>query len=161
VTRADRCDTCGRPRGLEQRRKIFGLSPESGTVYIPRTDNPDDHPRQQSNDLICRVSVYRNGGVGDDSHLCNECLRVALRSIKVAVAEALGELDADHDKDAEIAALTARLATLQHKHWSVCFDHNRMQERLAELLASQAVAWPDTDVVRMAEWEVQRGKATA
>lgn len=152
---ADHCATCGRPRGLEQLRRSFGLHPKP---YVPRTDDPSHHPAQQINDLNCSVSVYRNGGTCETTHLCNECLRVALRAIKVELSAVLAELDADHDKDAEIVALTERLSDLQAKHYNVCFDHNRMQSRLADLL-EHVTAAADPEVVRYARWEAERGKA--
>jgi hypothetical protein len=101
------------------------------------------------------VGVYRNGGTDGSTHLCNECLRIALREIKVRVSEALGGLDADHDKDAEMAKLTERLAHLQCRHHNVCFDHDRMQERMRALLVSSVV--PDPEVAHAAEFEVGRG----
>lgn len=150
--REERCATCGRPRGLEQRRGSWGIHPKP---YVPRTGNPEDSPAQTANDLICSVAIYRNGGAGEDTHLCNECLRVGLRAIKVELSELLAELDADHDKDAEIAELTERLAKLQFKHNMICFDHNRMQERLGDLLERPS----DPDVVEYAKWEASRGPA--
>lgn len=151
--RSERCATCGRKRGLEQQRGSWGIYP---TPFVPRTDNPEDKPCQSSNDLICAVSVYRNGGAGDDTHLCNDCLRIGLRAIKVAVSEALDELDADHDKDREIAELTERLGRLQMKHDNVCFDHNRMQTRMSDLLKIVSTT-AHQEVVRVASWEVSRG----
>lgn len=167
MSRSDRCATCGRPRGLEQIRPSFSIHP---WPHVPRTDNPDDQPYQVANDLICHVTIYRNGGYRDDTHLCNECLRIGLRAIKLEIDKLLGELDADHDKDDEIAKLTERLHTLQHRHYNVCFDHDRMQGRLAGVLqlvpddarrgaAEQERRGIAEDVVSMAEWEVKRGKA--
>lgn len=153
--RGDRCDTCGRPRGIEQWRKSFGIH---STLSIPRTGDPNDTPRQIHNDLICNVSVYRNGGTFDDSHLCNECLRVALRAIKVEVSALLGELDTGHDMDAEVTRLTERLALLQARHSNVCFDHNRMQERMRDLLP-HVRRDAERELVRVAEWEATRGPA--
>lgn len=157
--RNERCSTCGRPRGLEQPRESFGIH---STPSIPRTDDPSDKPWQIHNDLICRVScrvsVYRNGGTSEDSHLCNECLRIALRAIKVEVSALLGELDAEHDKDAEMARLTERLSLLQARHNNVCYDHNRMQERLRDLLP-HVRRNADREVVEMATWEATRGPA--
>jgi hypothetical protein len=154
--RSDRCATCGRKRGLEQQRRSWGTHP---TVWIPCTDDPEDNPAQSSNDLICSVSVYRNGGAGEDTHLCDRCLRIGLRAVKVAVSEALEELDADHDKDATIADLTERLGLLQAKHYNVCFDHDRMQGRMGDLL-KLVPKTADREVVRMAEFEVSRGPAS-
>ncbi len=151
--RSERCWTCGRKRGLEQQRRSWGIHP---TLFVPRTDNPEDKPAQSANDLICSVSIYRNGGAGDDTHLCNDCLRIGLRAIKVAVSKALEELDADHDKDATVADLTERLGRLQVKHHNVCFDHDRMQTRLGDLLGLVPETI-DREVVRVAEFEVSRG----
>src|SRR5690606_14461344 len=151
--RGTRCSTCGRPRGLEQQRGRWSISPNP---FVPRTDNPEDRASQVSNDLICRASIYRNGGVDEFTHLCNECLRVGVRALKVELSEALGELDTGHDKDAEIVELTARLAKLQYQLYWVGFEHNRMQARLCDLLAHVATS-ADPEVVRMAEFEVSRG----
>lgn len=150
--RGNRCCTCGRPRGLEQPRGSWWISE---IVYVPRTKNPDDKPRQTSNDLIISAGVRRNGGDDETTHLCNECLRMALREIKVRVSELLAELDAGHDKDVEISELTERLANMQYKHYMACFEHDRMQERLRDLLAHKSES-ADPEVVRMAEWEASR-----
>lgn len=152
--RGTRCSTCGRPRGLEQQRGRWSISPNP---FVPRADNPE--ASQVSNDLICRASIYRNGGVDEFTHLCNECLRVGVRALKVELSEVLGELDTGHDKDAEIVELTARLAKLQYQLYWVGFEHNRMQARLCDLLAHVATS-ADPEVVRMAEFEVSRGPVT-
>lgn len=149
-TSGERCYACGRKRGLEQPRRSWGIHP---TVYIPRTNDPADKPAQASNDLICSASVYRNGGANEGAHLCDLCLRIALRALKVALAETLDELDAEHDLHADLAAVTKELAHVQYAHYQACFEHDRMQERLRELLADNT----DAEVVRMAEWEVARG----
>lgn len=151
----NRCDTCGRPRGLAQQRKGWGIHP---LISIPRTGSPEDHPRQCANEVSCSASVARNGGYGERSHLCDDCLRVGVRALKVQLSEVLAELDSDHDKDAEIAELTSRLSALQHRHYNVCFDHDRMQDRLGELLKHVSGS-ADPDVVRVAEWEASRGRA--
>jgi hypothetical protein len=151
---SDSCATCGRPRGLEQLRGSWGISPNP---WIPRTENPEDHPWQSSNDMLCQVMVYRNGGIDSGTHLCNECLRVALRAMKVEVSDVLNELDAGHDKEAELASVTERLARLQERLHRVCFDHNRMQDRLRDLLAHKSES-ADAEVVRMAEFEAARPK---
>lgn len=152
-TRADRCATCGRPRGLSQRRQSWGIHP---TVYIPRTGNPDDKPWQIANDLICSASVYRNGGTSSDTHLCDECLRIAVRALKVQLDTLLGELDEGHDKDAELAGLAQRVSALQYRHYMACFDHNRMQDRLSAVLQHVSDT-ADQEEVRLARWEVERG----
>lgn len=153
--RSQRCCTCGRPRGLEQRRQSWWICP---TVFVPRTANPADKPWQYANDLLVSAGVRRNGGDGDDTHICNECLRIGLREIKVRISDLLAELDAGHDKDAELSELTERLARLQLQHHNVCFDHDRMQERMRDLLAHKSDA-ADPEVVRMAEYEVGRAPA--
>jgi hypothetical protein len=153
--RSERCWTCGRPRGLAQQRGDWGLHMSPS---IPRTGNPEDRPAQIANDLICAVSIYRNGGAGESTHLCDECLRVGLRAIRVQVSELLAELDARHSKDAELAELTERLAALQSRYYNVCFEHDRMQERLRELLMHVSDS-ADPEVVRLAEFEASRPRS--
>lgn len=154
--REDRCWICGRPRGLEQRRESWSL--DCKTAYVPRTENPADKPAQYVNDLIINAAVWRNGGSNETTHICNECLRVGVRAIKVAVSAVLDELDDGHDKDAELATLTERLAHLQAEHHRVCFDHDRMQDRLAHVLDRlDARGAEDDSKTKAARWEVQRG----
>lgn len=150
---AGRCATCGRPRGLAQRRESWGIHPKP---YIPRPDDPTSRPAQIANDLICVVSVYRNGGTDANTHLCDECLRVALRAVKVEVSSLLQELDDGHAVDVELAAVTERLARLQYEHHSVRFAHDRMQKRLRDLLPHVADSAP-VELVEMATWEAKRG----
>lgn len=126
------------------------------TAIIPRTGNPEHHPWQITNDIIYNAAVWRNGGSGDDTYMCDECLRVGLRLIKLKVDEALGELAPERDKDAEIAELTARLGELQFHCQSVVFEHNRMQRRLADVLPMLADKSGEK-TVEMAEYEVKRG----
>ena len=155
MRRDDRCWICGRPRGLAQRRESWGLN--CSTVFVPRTDNPEDRPAQIANDLIVNASIYRNGGSNETTHICDACLRVGLRSIKVSLSMALAEFDTDHDKDAELAELTARLAHLQCEHHRACFEHDRMQDRLAHVLSRlDASGGDDDEVTRSARWEVGR-----
>lgn len=151
------CATCGRQRGIRQRRESWGIH---CLVSVPRTGSPDDHPAQIANELILDVVLRRNGGTGESTHLCDECLRLGLRAIKIRVSELLLELDSGHDTDAEFAALTERLAALQYQHWNVCYEHDRMQERLRDLLQHVARS-ADREVVRAAEFEVSRGPAAA
>lgn len=153
-SRADRCWTCGRPRGLSQQRESWG---HNETVIIPRTDNSDDKPAQAINDLICNVGIWRNGGTSSETHLCDDCLRTGLRTIKLKVDELLGELETDRNKDAELTELTERLGRLQSRHHNVCFDHNRMQDRLRTVLEEM----PNSQAVRDARFEVNRGRVEA
>ena len=156
MSKPNTCWICGRPRGLDQRRESWGL--DCKMAMVPRTDNPDDCPAQIANDLIVNAAVWRNGGANSDTHICDECLRVGVRAIKVAVSTALGELDAGHDKDAELAALTERLALLQSRHHNICYDHDRMQDRLAHVLARlDAAGIEDDATTKSARWEVARG----
>lgn len=106
----DHCATCGRPRGISVPRRSWSYH---ATVHVPRTGNPDDHPAQMANDLICSAAVYRNGGSDEHTHLCDDCIRTGLRVLKLEIDSLLSELDDGHDKDSEIAHLTARLAALQ------------------------------------------------
>ena len=79
-------------------RKSWGL--ECPTVLIPRTGGDDDKPAQMINDLIVNAAVWRNGGCAEDTHLCDDCLRVGLRHIKLKVDACLEVIEADTDKDA-------------------------------------------------------------
>ena len=152
---ADRCWTCGRPRGLSPRRSSWSLSLD--TLFVPRTVNPTDAPAQSINDLICGATIYRNGGTNSETHLCDACLAIGVRALKVKLEALLGELDAT-DKDAAIADLTERLGALQARHHNVCFDHNRMQDRLRDVLPAPAENEPEA--IKMARWECERGKVS-
>lgn len=153
MNRADRCWTCGRPRGLAQQRKSWGL--DCRTVIVPRTENSDDKPAQTTNDLICHAGIWRNGGTNHETHLCDDCLRIGLRAMKLKIDALLGELEKGRDTDIELAELTERLGRLQARHHNVCFDHNRMQDRLRTVLEGM----PDSQAVRDARFEVNRGPA--
>lgn len=157
MDRAEHCWTCGRPRGLSQQRESWSL--RMPTPAIPRTGNPADKPSQGYNDLICQVSVYRNGGTDRGTHLCDDCLRIGVRAIKVRIDELLEELGEEHDKDKALAELTERLATSQFRHRQVCFDHNRMQKRLKEILPPLQDNEPEA--LRDARWEANRDPAKA
>lgn len=85
------------------------------------------------NDLIVGAQVYRNGGTGADTHLCDECLRAGLRVIKLEVDRCLEAVEKDADKDAEITRLTDELASLQlthhnleHQSGYLIRDHRRL-----------------------------------
>lgn len=158
LPRADRCCTCGRPRGLAPKRADWGL--QCPTAIIPHTPNPAEHGDQITNDIICNAGVWRNGGSDQDTHLCDECIRVGLRVIKLKVDELLGAIEADADKDAELAALTQRLALVQHYHQDLAYDHNRMQVRLGkmmEIIAAKGIE--ETTEIKRAKWEASRGPA--
>lgn len=155
---AERCCTCGKPRGLALQRKSWSLN--CPTQYIPHTKNPDEQGDQITNDVIVGAHIYRNGGSGENTHLCDDCLRVGLRMIKLQVDELLGTIEAGADKDAELAELTARLALLQHHHQWLAYEHNRMQERLGKLLEIvKAHGIEDTPDIKFARFEFERGPA--
>jgi hypothetical protein len=99
---------------LEARRDSWGTRlPCPG---VPRSEDPSRRPWQEHNDLIVSACVYRNGGTSDDCHLCDECLRIGLRALKLEIDTALEVIEADTDKDAELARLTERLSLLQLQH---------------------------------------------
>jgi hypothetical protein len=146
------CWTCGAPRGFAPLRGSWGihLSP-----WVPRNGDPDHRPAQSSNDILCGVSVYRNGGTNSETHLCDACLAIAARAVLVELRRLLSE-ESEDDKDRTIAELTERLARTQYRLHSACFEHNRMQARLAEVLPEARDDEPEA--VRMARWEVARGR---
>jgi hypothetical protein len=107
------CATCGRERrGLEIQRESWGTHT---TALLPRI--PGLHPWQITNDLIVSASIYRNGGTSEECHLCDDCLRIGLRTIKLAVDRTLEAVEVGIDKDAELAELTRKLASEQHRCW--------------------------------------------
>lgn len=107
--------------------------------------------------MICGASIYRNGGTDARTHLCDDCLRIGLRAMKVAISELLAELDGDFNKDEHIVYLTSRLAHTQHHYGMVCFDHNRMQGRLKDVLPQHDEN--ESEDMKMARWEANRPKA--
>ena len=154
---ADFCATCGQPRGLSPLRHSWGLG--CPTVIVPRTDEPGHHPWQITNDLIYNAGVWRNGGTNEETHLCNDCLRIGLRAIKLEVDELLKSVSEEiNGRHYELAELTQRLGIVQHALSNLSHDHNRMQDRLKELLSlvDPMEANPST-VVGLARWEVARG----
>jgi len=159
TNRADRCATCGRPRGISLQRESWSLN--RNVCAIPRTTDPGDNPWQcWSNDVIRTVSIYRNGGTDATTHLCDDCLRIAIRSIVVDLHQVLDELDAGHPLDSELATATERLANIQEAYAVLCFAHDRMQDRLAHVLSvldKHAIA--DDQETKSARWEVARGRA--
>lgn len=157
IPRADRCCTCGRPRGLAQKRPSWGL--ECRTAFVPHTTNPKEHGDQITNDIVVNAGIWRNGGSDNDTHLCDDCLRIGLRVIKLKVDELLGAIEANADKDAELAALTERLALVQHYHQDLAYDHNRMQERLGKMMEIIAAQGQETPEIKHAKWEATRGPA--
>jgi len=138
MNRSDFCATCGKKRGpLEQLRQSWGTN--CTTVLIPRREDVAGKPWQQTNDLIVNAAVWRNGGTDETCHLCDDCLRVGLRHIKQVVDAALGVVEADTDKDAELARLTQQLASIQHKVAEV----NQLREA-----GIPWMAWNHTDFLR-------------
>jgi len=112
-----------------------------------------------SRDLIVSAQVYRNGGTGEFTHLCDDCLCIGLRAIKVEVDTALGEIDTErHDK--QIDELTQQLGTTQHTYKLIAHDHNRMQTRLKTvLLELDKFSVKETDDIKYARWEASREPA--
>ncbi len=156
MNKDEKCWICGRPRGIEQRRESWGL--DCPIVFVPQADDTTDAPAYYPNDLIINAGVWRNGGSNSATHICNQCLRVGIRAIKLAVSDLLGELDEGHDKDSEIASLTERQARLQAKYHQLCYDHDRMQDRLADVLQRFDAAGGKADMaIQTARWEVSRG----
>lgn len=156
--RAERCCTCGRPRGLAQKRRDWGL--QCPTAMIPHTPNPAEHGDQITNDIICNAGIWRNGGSDGDTHLCDDCLRVGLRVLKLKIDEALEVVEAGTDRLDEVAELTERLALLQHHHQWLAYEHNRMQVRLGKMLdVIDAAGIAETDEIKHARFEVKRGPA--
>lgn len=138
------------------RRESWGL--ECPTVLIPRTGNDDDKPAQIVNDLIVNAAVWRNGGCNAETHLCDDCLRVGLRHIKLKVDAALEVIEADADKDTELAALTQKLGREQCKLNNLQHDHDRMQDRMRKLV--EIVEKNEIDggeLLESCKWEVRRG----
>lgn len=158
IPRAERCCTCGRPRGLAQKRRDWGL--QCPTAMIPHTPNPAEHGDQITNDIICNAGIWRNGGSDGDTHLCDDCLRVGLRVLKLKIDEALEVVEAGTDQRAELSGLTQRLAELQHHHQWLAYEHNRMQVRLGKMLdVIDAAGIAETDEIKHARFEVKRGPA--
>lgn len=156
---SERCATCGRVRSpITPRRESWG---HHQTVLIPRTGDPDNTPWQMTNDLIVGASIYRNGGTCETSHLCDDCLRIGLRHLKEAVSALLQEFDSDHEASNEIADLTQRLGATQHTLNNLAHDHNRMQERLRDVLPLLRKAANDAEreAINMATWESNRQPA--
>jgi hypothetical protein len=138
------------------RRESWGL--ECPTVLIPRTGDEADKPAQITNDLIVNAGVWRNGGCNEETHLCDDCLRVGLRHIKLKVDACLEEIEADTDKDAELAALTQKLGRTQFDLQNLQHDHDRMQDRLSNLV--ELVEKHEIDggeLLKSCKWEVRRG----
>lgn len=145
------CCICGRPQGIEQTRKTWSLGGELVNVA-----NQPERDKQFSGEMLVNAYVSPNGG-GTQPHICDDCLRVALRFLKVAVSKQLMERDQDYDKDAALVDLNARLAHLQCVHHNACFDHDRMQDRLAHVLNVLDGKCSVDDEVKRARWEVSRG----
>lgn len=108
------CATCGKLRGpLELQRKHW--SARDCLALVPRRETAEGRPWQELNDLIIHAAVYRNGGTSDNCHLCDGCLRIGLRRLKLEIDAALDVAEGDADKDAELAQITEALARTQHE----------------------------------------------
>ena len=156
------CQTCGKDRGpLTHLRGSWGFCE---TAAVPRTPEPERKPIQMINDLIVSVSIYRNGGVGPTTHLCDDCLRIGLRRVFGIVSRMLEDTQSpEYQAAAEIEELTERLGETQSKLNNLTHDHNRMQDRLRAVLAlvpSNVATEVDVDVVKMAHWEANRKPAS-
>ena len=128
IDRSKFCASCGKPRGvLEARRESWGLN--CRTVIVPRSEDPGLRPWQICNDLIFNAGVWRNGGCDESTHLCDECLRIGLRAIKLEVDRLLEVVEVDAKKDAEIAILTQRLGVLQLSHHNLQHDYDLLRRR--------------------------------
>ena len=126
--RSQFCATCGKARGvLEARRESWSIRPS--TPMVPRKEDPSLRPWQITNDLIVSACVYRNGGCSEDTHLCDDCLRIGLRAIKLEVDRLLEVVEADHDKDCEIAVLSNRLGSLQNSYHNLQHDFDVFRRR--------------------------------
>ena len=158
LKRHERCHTCGTPRGLSVQRKSWRLDE---CALVPRTGDKDHKPAQMVNDLIVYAGVYRNGSTCDETHLCDECLKVGLRLIKNEVDKLLGAIEADQDLNQELEDLTQRLGSTQHKLNNLSFDHNRMQERLGKILKKvpPSVKRKHKREFEFAQWESDRKPA--
>lgn len=155
--RHERCSTCGRKRGLSPRRESWGITK---LPLVPRTNDPEDKAWQVTNDLICHAGVYRNGGTSEDSHLCDECLRIGLLAIKLEVDRLLDSFDEGREKDAELADLRQRLGATQHRLSNLAHDHNRMQDRLRDVLEiMDAQQIEESEAIKYARWEAGRRPA--
>ncbi|OQX14542.1 MAG: hypothetical protein BWK73_09105 [Thiothrix lacustris] len=141
------CATCGKPRGIAIARRGWRFN---STIIVPKSDNPEYKPLQMINDLIITANIFRNGGVGHDTHLCDDCIKVGLIALKSEIDGLLGEVDTAK----ELTELTVKLGRVQNQYNNLVHDHNRMQDRMADLLADPA----SVDAVAMAKWEVNRGR---
>lgn len=156
------CHTCGKDRDpLTPLRASWGFTE---TAEIPRTRDVDRKPIQMTNDLIVAVSICRNGGVGNSTHLCNDCLRIGLRHAFCVISNTLQETQsAEYLAANEIADLSERLGETQSKLNNLTLDHNRMQNRLRKVLELVPKNLPsdvDVDVFKMAHWEAHRQPAS-
>ena len=148
------CCACGKHRGISQIRESWGLQCPIVCVPLP----PEKEGDQYNHQYIANASVFRNGGSGSNTHICDECLLVGLRYLKVEISKLIGELDVEHSRDERIVALTKQLTNIQHAHQNICYDHDRMQDRLAHVLGVLDKAGVKSDeTVEYARWEVKRG----
>lgn len=102
-------------------------------VIVPRHEDPNLRPWQTTNDLIYQAGVWRNGGCDESTHLCDDCLRIGLRAIKLEVDRLLEVFEKDTDKDSEIANLNQRLGVLQHAHHNLRSDYEQLRRSEASV----------------------------
>lgn len=135
----DHCSNCGkRRRPVETPRKSWRFDP--GCPITPRSEGDDVAAVEICAQLIIHAHIYRNGGAGDDTHLCDDCLRVGLRIIKAEVDRLLDEPEAE--KDAKIASLTKRVGLAEHGNWTRDLDIERLRRELGAARAAGATS-PD------------------
>lgn len=82
------CATCGQPRGIAPQRQSY-----SDLQVIEVRDHLDLRPgrAEESPQLLASVSVWRNGGVGEQTHLCDRCLRLSLRLLRERIDRLMEE----------------------------------------------------------------------
>lgn len=120
-----KCTTCGKPLGLERPRQSWGLNE---MVTVP--DGEKGHKGIEiSNGLIINAKIWRNGGTGINTHLCNDCLRIGLIALKAEIGKLLGE----ESHESELADVTQRLGTMQLRFKNLSNDYDFMQERMRGL----------------------------
>ena len=146
-----KCCICKKPQGLAPTRPSWSINSEF--VHAP---NEPARNNQHTGEMLMSAWI-RTNGQGPDAHICDDCLRISLRALKVEIANVLAEFDNGHNIEKELADVTARLAQLQDEHHNACFDHDRMQDRLAHVLDVLDGKCPTDDEVNRARWEVRRG----
>jgi hypothetical protein len=146
-----RCCICKKTQGLAPTRPSWSISSE----FVNAANEPARN-NEHTGEML--MSAYiRPNAQGPNAHICDDCLRISLRALKVAISKVLTEFDAGHDLEAELSEVTARLAHLQDEHHNVCFAHDRMQDRLSHVLDVLDGKCAVDDQVKSARWEVSRG----